>query len=583
MLVIDTETYPEKNLPSRWGLKRPYVRLLTVAGKNRESTKVIDFKKKKEEQIKEIIEKVMEKGVIGHNLQFDLKALWITYGKPILPKGIWDTMVHEFFIHPRYRERSFFSLKETAERRLKEVISKEQQKSDWSGELSKEQIEYAKEDVEVTKRIFLHQQKDLTSIIRGIKKVRYVELTKRYGEILPLGYALVHDIVPFLALMEYWGIPFDVEQSKTLSEKLEKEINDLKEKLKVLTGVSKVESRDFLEAFKRLGYSEVDSLAQEKIEKLWGRLSPMQKTVYLLRKDYVVKKREQAFIKQALQFEIEGRVYPFWTQTTKTGRITSSVPNVQNLPKKSKIRELIRPEKGFTFVSIDFPQIELRLAAKWIEAGIDEALMQFPFLEIERGLIYALDKDVHSLTAAALLGKMPEEVNEEERKMGKVINFSFLYGGKEALRSALISSFPELASRITEEVVEEIIKTFYELYPDIEFFHKVMVQTKKTFYTLAGTPIFPYKKTDALNYPIQASGADLLKYIAVNVMKKFKNEMEEGQIRPIMVIHDELIFEVEEKTAENFSATLDALVKEAIVKFTGTDVAEKLVVIKDRF
>lgn len=580
MIVVDTETYPADDLPEKWGLKRPYVRLIAIAGKD--SVSVYDLKQLNEEETRKLIEKILEKGIIGHNLSFDLKALWRTLGRVKLPSSVWDTMMHEFFVHPKYREHKFFSLQAVAYRRLREVISKEEQRSDWKGELTESQIEYAEKDAEVTRDVYLKQRKDLYSV-RAIGRRRIVRKKKFLGKEYPAGYALVHEVVPFVALLEYHGIPFDVEMAKEIKEEIEKDVNELELKIKALTGTKKVEGKEFREAFKRMGYGEVNSLSQEEIEKVWHKLSPRQKIAYLLRKEMITKKKEVAFIKQSLQYEINGRIYPEWRQLTKTGRIVSRAPNVQNVPKKSRVKELIKVPAGYTFVSVDFPQIEIRIAARWIEYGLKEAKYLFPFLDVEGGLTFALKKgeDIHRITAAVIFGKSPEEIDELERKVGKVVNFSFLYGGKEALRTSLLDSFPELSEQIDDRLLEEITRSFYEVYPDIEFFHKVMNQTKKEFYALGGTPIFPFKKTDALNYPIQASGAEILKDVAIEVLKRRKEDIEAEKIKPIMVIHDELVFEVEKSLAESFSRELEEIVKNSIEFFTGTRPKDDLVVIKE--
>jgi len=244
------------------------------------------------------------------------------------------------------------------------------------------------------------------------------------------------------------------------------------------------------------------------------------------------------------------RVHTSFNQTiTSTGRLSSSNPNLQNIPIRTELGREIRKcfiaEKGYTLVSIDYSQVELRIIASLAhDTKMISAFMQ--------------KKDIHTLTAAEIHGISPEEVTKDMRRAAKEINFGVIYGmGAQGLAESAGISWGE---------AQDFIDRYFLAYPRVRaYLDETIHFAKKNGYseTLLGrrrylpelTSRVPYLQAAAermaINMPIQGSAADYMKLamIAVfkNVIKKYNNEIDEIQKKPIRMllqVHDELVFEI---------------------------------------
>jgi DNA polymerase-1 len=244
-----------------------------------------------------------------------------------------------------------------------------------------------------------------------------------------------------------------------------------------------------------------------------------------------------------------GRIHSkFHQDVTTTGRLSSTDPNLQNIPISSDLGQEVRrafvAEKGKKFVFFDYSQQELRLLAH---------------LSGEPKLIDAFtnEVDIHALTASQVLNKPIENITKEERRAGKTINFGIVYG---------ISSFG-LSERldIDNATAQNYINGFFETYPKVrEYFDNLLKSAKMEGYvtTLLGrrkdtsgldSPNFQIRRAterEILNFPLQGSAADMIKVAMIKADKIIEKKYR-GFAEMVLQIHDELVFEVLEEKDDN--------------------------------
>ena len=236
-----------------------------------------------------------------------------------------------------------------------------------------------------------------------------------------------------------------------------------------------------------------------------------------------------------------GKVHTVYNQTvTATGRISSSAPNLQNIPVREdqgrEIRRAFIADEGHLFLSADYSQIELRLVSDFAK---DETMLQ----------AFRNGDDIHSITAAKIYHKTPEEVTADERRHAKTANFGILYG---------ISAFG-LASRlgIPRSDAKQIIDNYFETFPTIKrYMHDSVEFARDNGYvsTKMGrkrrlpdinskNPVVRgYAERNAINAPIQGSAADIIKVAMVDISREFRERALKSKM--IMQVHDELNFDV---------------------------------------
>ena len=249
------------------------------------------------------------------------------------------------------------------------------------------------------------------------------------------------------------------------------------------------------------------------------------------------------------QLDHNSRLHSTFVQAgTTTGRIASINPNLQNIPVKTELGRAIRhafiPEEGYRLVSFDYSQIELRIAA--ILSG-DPKLIE----------IFKKGEDVHAGVAARVFNVAPEEVTIEMRIKAKTINFGILYGmGVNALRANLKTDRKE-----AQQFYNEYFATFSRL---AKYLEEVKAETARTGYTetmfgrrryFAGfkSPL-PYVRAQAermaINAPIQGTQADIIKLAMKQIDDHIKSEKHTDDMRLILQVHDELVYEVKEGLVE---------------------------------
>ena len=236
-----------------------------------------------------------------------------------------------------------------------------------------------------------------------------------------------------------------------------------------------------------------------------------------------------------------GKVHTVYNQTvTATGRISSSSPNLQNIPVREdqgrEIRRAFIADEGHLFLSADYSQIELRLVSDFAK---DETMLE----------AFRNGDDIHAITAAKIYHKHPDEVTADERRNAKTANFGILYG---------ISAFG-LASRlgIPRAEAKQIIDNYFETFPTIKrYMHDSVESARENGYvsTKMGrkrrlpdinskNPVVRgYGERNAINAPIQGSAADIIKVAMVDIYREFREKNLNSKM--IMQVHDELNFDV---------------------------------------
>lgn len=251
----------------------------------------------------------------------------------------------------------------------------------------------------------------------------------------------------------------------------------------------------------------------------------------------------------------DGRIHPTWNQVNAiTGRLSSSNPNMQNIPVTSafgkRIKSCFVAGKGSVLASFDYSQQELRILAH---------------ITKEPALIAAFTekKDIHRVTASQLFGVSYEQVSEKERAAAKTINFGMVYGmGGFGLAQTL---------RIPVEEAQKFIDNFFRTFPNIRSYYETLISDgKRDGYveTILGRRRFVF--TDArpktidnatyrelINFPIQGSAADLMKLAMVNIDRYMASKGE--NVRLLLQIHDELVFEIHEPEKEKRDRMLEEI------------------------
>ena len=256
----------------------------------------------------------------------------------------------------------------------------------------------------------------------------------------------------------------------------------------------------------------------------------------------------------------DGRIHSTFNQTiTATGRISSTEPNLQNIPMRlelgRRIRKVFVPKEGYVFVDADYSQIELRLLA---HMSADERLIE----------AYRTDSDIHRITASQVFHIPMEEVTDLQRRNAKAVNFGIVYG---------ISSFglsQDLS--ITRKEAGEYIEKYFTTYPGVKtFLDQLVEQGKEMGYvsTIYGRrrPIPELSSANfmqrsfgervAMNSPLQGTAADIMKIAMIGVYRRIKEEKLES--RMILQVHDEILIETKEEELEQIKKILEEEMKGA--------------------
>ena len=392
-----------------------------------------------------------------------------------------------------------------------------------------------------------------------LRKLEETDMRKLYDEIeLPLAFTL-HD-------MEQAGIRVEGEALKAYGEQLEVRIEELEKIIHEQAG------EEFnISSPKQLGVILFEKLGLPGGRKTKSGYSTAADVLDKLAPDHeivanVLEYRQLAKLKStyadglAVFIAEDGRIHSNFNQTiTATGRISSTEPNLQNIPIRMELGRLIRkvfvPEDGYVFLDADYSQIELRVLA---HLSGDEKLIQ----------AYREARDIHKITAAEVFHVPFDEVTPLQRRNAKAVNFGIVYG---------ISSFglsQDLS--ITRKEAAEYIEKYFETYPKIKgYLDGCVAQAKEKGYavTLFGRrrPVPELSSSNfmqrsfgervAMNSPIQGTAADIIKIAMIRV----NNRLKSGGFSSLLIlqVHDELLIETKREETAQVAAILEEEMKNA--------------------
>lgn len=472
---------------------------------------------------------------IGQNIKYDLIML-ANYGVTLKGK-MFDTMIAHYVLQPELRHgmdylAEIYLKYETI--KIEELIGAKGKKQGNMRDLAPEAVyKYACEDADVTLKLKQVLENELET--NGVKKL--------FEEIeMPL--------VPVLAYMERNGVRIDTDALKETSRHFTARMNQIEEEVHQLAGM------EFnIASPKQVGEVLFDRLKiVEKAKKTkTGQYVTSEEVLESLRgkHEIVGKILEHRGLKKLLGTYIDalpqlinpatGRIHTSFNQTvTATGRLSSSNPNLQNIPIRNEdgkeIRKAFIPDEGCEFFSADYSQIELRIMAH---------LSNDPHM-IEA---FQKDQDIHATTAAKIYKVKLEEVTREQRNKAKTANFGIIYG---------ISVFG-LAERLNVDRKEAkaLIDGYFENYPNVKAYMDQSIQEarekgyietifKRKRYlpdiNSKNAVVRGYAERNAINAPIQGSAADIIKVAMIRIYQRFQ---EEGiRSKMILQVHDELNFSV---------------------------------------
>ena len=472
---------------------------------------------------------------VGQNLKYDLEVLR-NYDVKLAGK-MWDTMIAHYLIQPELRHNMDYMAEiylnyQTIH--IDELIGPKGKNQKSMRSLSPSEVyEYAAEDADVTLRL---------------KNKLEVELKKNNCE--QLFYEIEMPLMPVLAEMEMNGVILDTESLKETSHVLTQRMNEMEARIYELAG-----ERFNIASPKQVGDILFDKLKiVEKAKKTkTGQYVTSEDVLQQLKNKHeiVADILEHRGLKKLLGTYVDalpnlinkrtGHIHTSFNQTiTATGRLSSSDPNLQNIPIRGEdgkeIRKAFVPEPGCLFFSADYSQIELRVMAHLSE---DKNMIR----------VFQEGKDLHAATAANIYKKDISEVSRDERTKSKRANFGIIYG---------ITVFG-LAERldISRDEAKRLIDGYFETFPQVHDYmekSKELAREKGYVTTLFGrrrylpdinshnATVRGFAERNAINAPIQGTAADIIKVAMIRISQRFKAEGIRSKM--ILQVHDELNFSV---------------------------------------
>ncbi len=494
---------------------------------------------------------------VGQNLKYDYSVLH-GYGVEVAPP-MWDTMIAHYLLQPeghhgmdymaeaylRYRTIHIDSLigpkeRGKVQRTMREVPVEEV-------------CPYAAEDADITLRLK-----------HVFEPMLEADGAKRLFEEIEM------PLMPVLADMELTGVCLDTEALRLASEEFtaqliatEKEIHELAgmefnvnspkqvgevlfERLKLLPNAKKTKTGAY-------------STNEEILQRIRTKHPIVEKILEYRGKQKLISTYLEALPK--LINSRTGHIHTSFNQTiTATGRLSSSNPNLQNIPVRTadgkEIRKAFVPESGQLFFSADYSQIELRIMA---HLSGDESLIED----------FRLGHDIHAATAAKIFHKTIDEVSREERSRAKTANFGIIYG---------ITAFG-LTERlgISRTEAKQLIDNYFATYPRVyAYMQESIARARENGYTetilgrrcylrdinSANATVRGFAERNAINAPIQGSAADIIKVAMVRIHQRFR---EEGiRSKMILQVHDELNFSVLPEERERVQQIVIAEMESAV-------------------
>jgi len=476
-------------------------------------------------------------------------------------------------------------LQHVVKKYLKYEISKEEQKSDWSGDLTTSQLEYAAKDVVVLTELY---------------KPMAATMSDAVPPLIP-AWRLECKALPAMAQLWRTGLPFNKKDLEKLIEDLDIEHHEvgeqfiedfdaaLPEHAKLHRGLDgkllyqtkpgpkgrKPDPKIFnlnsptqllVKFTALLGEAPVDT----KTEKPSASRSALQEYIgdHKVIADYLrwkkVEKRRQMAETLLKNLSSDGFIRASYLQLgADTGRMSCMSPNLQQIPRDQRFRACVQAPAGWRLVVADYGQMELRLAA----AEAQDPLMTQVFQQ---------GKDLHTITATQIYGVKEEDVTKEQRQVSKSANFGLLYGsGAKGLRNYAAA----MGIRMDLDEAKTVREKFHAAYKGISEWqqqnaraadaapHNSSIRIRKSGLRRF-LPGENNKLTTRCNTPIQGAGAAVLK-LTLGKLWPFLKADGEDRVRLAGVVHDEIILLVKEEHAETWAAQLQAIMEEAETDWLG--------------
>ena len=500
------------------------------------------------------IEKNKHKAV-GQNLKFDI---------PILARhGITldtfhaDTMLMSYVLNSTATRHGMDKLAEFylnyTTVKYKEVTGTASKQINFSAVEIEVASNYAAEDADITLRLFNKLEDLLKDKPTQLKLLNDIE------------YPLVH----VLSKIEQNGAKIDKDKLAEHSKELSEKIADLSAQAFVISGEEF--NLDSPKQLLEILYEKLKLPILKKTPK--GQPSTNEETLQRLSEEYelpgiILQYRTLAKLKSTytdslikIENPLTKRIHTSYQQAvTSTGRLSSTEPNLQNIPIRTaegrRIREAFVPEKGNVLISADYSQIELRIMAH---------------LSKDKNLTHAFNNnlDIHSATAAEVFGVNLEDVTQDQRRSAKAINFGLMYG---------MSAFGLTRQLdIPRAEAQKYLDTYFERYTGVkDYIANTKAQAKEDMFveTIMGRRLYLKEinagnglrrqaaERAAINAPLQGSAADIIKKAMIDIQDFLEKEM--PKVKVIMQVHDELIFEAPKENAEEVLSKMKAMMEKAV-------------------
>ena len=472
---------------------------------------------------------------VGQNIKYDLEVL-ANYGIELQGR-LWDTMIAHYLIQPELRHNMDFMAESYLNYKtihIDELIGPKGKNQKNMRDLPPAEVyEYAAEDADITLRL----------------KNKLEPLLKEVGA-EQLFYEIEMPLVRVLAAMERTGVRIDTASLAETSRVFTQRMHDLEARIYQLAGeefniASPRQVGDIL-------FGKLHIVEKPKKTKT-GQFVTSEEVLQTLKGKHEIVEKILAHraLKKLLGTYVDtlptlinpktGHIHTSFNQTiTATGRLSSSDPNLQNIPVRGEdgkeIRKAFIPEEGCLFFSADYSQIELRVMA---HLSGDENMIE----------AFREGHDIHAATAAKIYGKDITEVGRDERNKAKRANFGIIYG---------ITVFG-LAERLEIERSEarQLIDGYFETFPKVHDYMEASKQTAReqgyveTFFhrrrylpdiNSRNATVRGFAERNAINAPIQGSAADIIKVAMIRIYQRFRDEHLRSKM--ILQVHDELNFSV---------------------------------------
>jgi len=515
---------------------------------------------KKEAVIKKLKPLLEDKSVkkIGQNIKFDFIVL---FKQGINMNSMEDTMLMSYVLDAGKNRHNMDTLSEIHLQHktisFKEIVGTGKKEINFSDVELDKAMEYAAEDADITYRLYKIFSKNL----------KLEKLTNIY-EIFE------KPLIKILAFMEIEGIKIDNKFLKVLSEKFEKKINKLEKE------VFKISKKEFnIASPKQLGeiiYNDLKIAVLKKTRKgsFATNASVLEDLAFKGHKfpQLILDWRQVSKLKNTYSDALPEHINPttkrvhtsFLLAATTTGRLASSNPNLQNIPIKSEdgkdIRKAFTAEKGFTLISADYNQIEMRILADLADVK-----------ELKKA--FKNNEDIHSLTASQVFDVDIKKVDQDMRRKAKAINFGIIYG---------ISQYG-LAKQInvSNHEADEFLNAYFSRFPEIKIYMDGTIKfCRKSGYVnnIFGRRshfngindknfnVRNFQERASINAPIQGSASEIMRLAMIRLDKKFES-LKNNKSKILLQIHDELIFEVPEKEVK----TITKIIQEEMTSVTDSD------------